>query len=276
LFGLLKVEGVLKAKSPIFHGGNEKTGSVVLLNRMKFFVDGEVVEVPYISGNAVRGVWRRLIFKDMLDQIGYEIDVSKRGGLKLYHSLFTGGVLETAEESSGIDIELKRKVLSLIIPARLFGFSFGNQMIEGRLKVGFLLPICTELAGYLPDHIEPKVSFYELIGHTFQTRKDDLRVEREEGEQAIQMLVEYETFIAGTQFYHEVKLEDPTDLDISCLARVIELWKSKPFIGGKSSIGFGELEIDYNLNATSDEYLRFLKDKRDEICSLLKTLENLR
>ena len=72
-FGLLKVRGFLKAKSPIFHGGDEKTGSVVLLRRMKFIVDEEPTDVPYISGNAVRGVWRRLIFKDMLEKIGYEI-----------------------------------------------------------------------------------------------------------------------------------------------------------------------------------------------------------
>jgi len=274
-FGLLKVEGILKAKSPIFHGGDEKTGSVVLLRRMKFIVDGEPVEIPYISGNAVRGIWRRLVFKDMLEQIGYEIDIQRREGQKLYHSLFTGGVLETVDESSSgvIDIELKRRILELIPPARLLGFSFGNQMIEGKLKVSHLLPVCKELADYLPENIEPKNSFYEFIGHSFQTRKDDLRVERDVKEQAVQMLVEYEVFIPGTPFYHEIKLEDPTELDISCLARIIELWKEKPFIGGKSSIGFGEVEINYDFDGSSELYLEFLQDRRADICKLLKTLE---
>jgi len=277
-FGLLKVRGFLKAKSPIFHGGDEKTGSVVLLRRMKFIVDEEPTDVPYISGNAVRGVWRRLIFKDMLEKIGYEIDLSKKGGQKLYHTLFTGGVLETVDESSSgiIDINLKRNVLSLIPPARLLGFSIGNQMIEGKLKVGHLLPICKELVDYLPDNVHPKNSFYELIGHSFQTRKDDLRVDREGEEQAVQKLIEYEVFVPGTLFYHEVKLEDPTELDVSCLARIIELWEEKPFIGGKSSVGFGELEINYDFSEESEAYLKFLREKRDEICRLLKTLESSR
>lgn len=276
MFGLLTVEGILKAKTPVFHGGNEKTGSVVLLNRLKFIVDGEPMEIPYISGNAVRGVWRRLIFADMLERVGYEIDVSKKGGLKLYHTLFAGGVLETAkeEDSRAINLELKREILNLIIPARLFGLSYGNQMIEGRLKVGHLLPICTELKEYLPENVNPTHSFYDFLGHTFQTRKDELRTERERNEQAVQMLIEYEVFASGTPFYHEVKLEDPAELDVSCLARVIELWKQKPFIGGKSSIGFGELVINYNLEATSEQYLNFLEEKRDEICDLLRRLES--
>lgn len=273
-FGLLRIEGVLRAVTPIHHGGNEKTGSVILLNRIKFLVDGEPMDIPFISGNAVRGVWRRLIFKDMLDQIEYEIDVSKKGGQKLYHAIFAGGVLETVDVSSSatIDVELKKRILSLLIPARLFGFSIGNQSIEGRLKVGHLLPICKELNEYIP--VKSNKTIYEMISSMFQTRKDELKTEREKDEQAVQMLIEYEVFTAGTQFYHKVMLEDPTKIDISCLARVIELWKQKPFIGGKSSIGLGELEIDYKFDGKSDEYLDFLKKKRDEICQLLDSLSH--
>ena len=282
MFGLLRLQGCLKAKSPIHHGGNEKTGSVVLLNRLKFIVDGEPVDIPYISGNAVRGVLRRHIMADMLEQLDYEIDVSKKGGQKLYHALFSGGVLETVEETQGaIDIELKRKILNLLPPIRLFGFSYGNQMVEGKLKIGHLLPICTELKDYLPDNIQPKNSFYDYIGHVFQTRKDELRVEKTDEEQAIQMLIEYEVFVPGTMFWHEIKLEDPTPLDVATLARVIELWKQKPFIGGKSAIGHGELTIRYDFAPDSKQYeqwfnpkqyLEFLKERRDEICKLLDNL----
>ena len=275
MYGLMRVEGTLKAKTPVFHGGMEKTGSVVLLNRIKYIVDGEPVDIPYISGNSVRGVWRRLIFADMLRQLEYEIDVSKKGGQMLYHSLFTGGILKTVDSSSAgtVDIELKKKVLNLIIPARLFGFSYANQTIESKLKVGHLLPVCTELEEFLPENLNPKLSFYNLIGRTFQTRKDDLKAERDKKEQAVQMMIEYEVFLPGTEFYHEVKLEDPTDLDISCFARVVELWKQRPFIGGKTSIGFGELNITYEFEGSSEEYLTFLEKERDEICSLLNTLE---
>ena len=41
-----RITGRLKALTPVYHGGNEKTGSVVLLNRLKFIVDGEPTDVP--------------------------------------------------------------------------------------------------------------------------------------------------------------------------------------------------------------------------------------
>jgi len=272
MYGVLTVSGTLKALSPIFHGGNEKTGSVVLLNRQKFITDNGAEEIPIISGNAIRGVLRRLIMSDMLEQVGYELDVSTPRGQKLYHALFTGGVLETVDEKSSgvIDLALKRSIVETLPPVRLFGFSIGNQIIESKLKVGQGLPICTELIAYLPVH--PAHSIYELLSHHYQTRKDDLKAEREKGEQAVQMLIEHEVFAAGTEFYHEFKLEDPDEIDKSCLARVIELWKTKPYIGGKSAIGLGELKITYNLSETSERYLNFLQDHKKEIIDLLNQL----
>lgn len=275
MFGLLTVRGRLKARSPIFHGGNEKTGSVVLLNRLKFITSSGLEDIPIISGNAIRGVLRRYIFQDFLSEIGYEIDVTTPQGLKLYHALFTGGVLETVDvrDSGIIDVDLKRRVIECIPPLRLFGFSFRNQTIESKLKVGAALPICKELKDYLPDDEHPSRSVYELLTTAYQTRKDDIKAERDEKEQAVQMLIEYELFAPGTEFYHELKLEDPDEVDISCLARCIELWKAKPFIGGKSSIGLGELEIAYDLDASSDTYMKFLAEHKDEIILLLQEME---
>jgi len=274
VFGLLVVSGIIRAKSPVFHGGDEKTGSVCLLNREKFLLLDGIDEVPVISGNAVRGIWRRMAMKDMVDRVGYEIDVSKKSGLKLYHTLFTGGILETVGKDSGaIDVETKKEIIELLPPVRLLGLSFGNQMIEGTLKVGQLLPVCRELyeSGIIP--VESKLSFYDMLTKTFQTRKDDVKADRGEDEQAVQIMVEYEVFAPGSKFYHEVKLEDPDDLSRSCLARFIELLKMKPFVGGKSSIGYGEVEIDYDFAETSDTYLQFLDSHRDEVVELLRRIE---
>jgi len=278
MFGVVVVPGVLKAETPVFHGGHEKTGSVVLLNRIKFIVEGEPVDVPVISGNSIRGYLRRLIFQDFLKQVGYEIDVSKKTGQRLWHTFFSGGLLETVEvkESGTIDIEFKKKVLKHIPPARLWGFSFRNQMIEGKLKVGHALPICVELRDFLPDHIVPRASFYDMLGHVFQTRKDELRGARETGEQAVQMLIEYEVFVPGTMFYHEFRLEDPDEIDRSVLYRAIKLWEKYPFIGGKSNIGFGRVKLNYDLSVleTDDKlYLKFLREHRDEIVEVVRELE---
>jgi CRISPR/Cas system CSM-associated protein Csm3 (group 7 of RAMP superfamily) len=276
-----RIEGILTALSPIFHGGNEKTGNTVLLNRLKFIVDGKPIDVPIISGNGVRGRLRRLIMRDFLEKVGYQMDLSQKIYQKLYHTLFAGGVLTSAEEESAsgtIDLSLKSKLIKYVLPLRLFGASYSNQMIEGRLLVGHMLPICKELKEY--TGIDSDISFYQLITRAFQTRRDELRTspkEEEDEDETVQMIIDYECFAPGTKFYHEFILTTTAEseaLDLSTLYRTIELWKQAPTIGGKSSVGFGKLKIEYKWpREVSDKpYLEFVDKNRDEIAKALNEL----
>jgi len=274
------IRGILTALSPIFHGGSEKTGAVVLLNRLKFIVDGKPTDVPIVSGNQVRGRLRRLLTADFLELASYRMDLGQKSYQKLYHTLFAGGVLEAVEEESEsavVDLNLKFRIVKYILPLRLFGCSYANQMIEGRVLVGHMLPICRELKDY--TSVDSSISFYQLIARSFQTRRDELRVARtEEDEQAVQALIEYECFAPGTKFYHEIRLETTKDeelLDLSTLYRTVELWRENPFIGGKSSVGFGKLRIEYEWPKPVDSrpYLEFVEKNKNEI---VKVLEELR
>jgi CRISPR/Cas system CSM-associated protein Csm3 (group 7 of RAMP superfamily) len=272
------IRGIHTALSPIFHGGSEKTGAVVLLNRLKFIVDGKPTDVPIISGNQVRGRLRRLLTADFLELSGYKMDLGQKSYQKLYHTLFAGGVLEAVEEESEsavVDLNLKFRIVKYILPLRLFGCSYANQMIEGRVLVGHMLPVCKELREY--TGVDSNISFYQLIARAFQTRKDELRVARTEEEQAVQALIEYECFAPGTRFYHEIRLETTKEeelLDLSTLYRAVELWKMNPFIGGKSSVGFGKLRIEYEWPKPIDSkpYLEFVEKNRDEIVKVLDEL----
>ena len=273
------VRGILTALSPVFHGGSEKTGSVVLLNRLKFIVDGKPTDVPIISGNQIRGRLRRLLTADFLELAGYKMDLGQKSYQKLYHTLFAGGVLEAVEEESEsavVDLNLKFRVVKHILPLRLFGGSYANQMIEGRVLVGHMLPVCRELRDYIG--VDSDISFYQLIARAFQTRRDELRVARaEDEEQAVQALVEYECFAPGTKFYHEIRLETSREeelLDLSTLYRAVELWKENPFIGGKSSVGFGKLKIEYEWPKPVDSkpYMEFVEKNKDEIVKVLDEL----
>ena len=274
------IRGILTALSPIFHGGSEKTGAVVLLNRLKFIVDGKPTDVPIVSGNQVRGRLRRLLTADFLELASYRMDLGQKSYQKLYHTLFAGGVLEAVEEESEsavVDLNLKFRIVKYILPLRLFGCSYANQMIEGRVLVGHMLPICRELKDY--TSVDSSISFYQLIARSFQTRRDELRVARtEEDEQAVQALIEYECFAPGTKFYHEIRLETTKDeelLDLSTLYRTVELWRENPFIEGKSSVGFGKLRIEYEWPKPVDSrpYLEFVEKNKNEI---VKVLEELR
>jgi len=275
---VVKIPGTLTALSPIYHGGNEKTGNVVLLNRLRFIVDGKPTDVPVISGNQIRGRLRRLLAQDFLQLADYALDLSQKKHQKLYHTLFAGGVLTEVEEgeSGVVDLDLKMRIVKYVIPLRLFGASYGNQMVEGRVLVGFALPICRELRDF--TGVDSDVSFYQLITRAFQTRRDELRVKKEGDEdETVQMIVEYEVFAPGTQFYHELVLETGEEwaaLDLSALYRAVRLWQEEPHIGGKSSVGFGRLKIEYRWpQGTSDRvYLEYIDKNKDETRRVLDEL----
>jgi len=275
----IKIRGVLTALTQIFHGGDEKTGQETLLRRMKWIVNGQPKEIPYIEGNAIRGYLRRLIMQDLVSQVGYQIKTPR-----LYHCLFAGGVLEeVTEQASGrLDLALRRKIRAFLPPLSLLGGSIANQAFCGKLVVGKGLPICSELNSYLP--INSELSVYTFLTFSFATR----RAEREgpeppaekkktkkksEKEPVVQMIYRHECFVPGTTFYHWFTLLDTTKIEKSCFARMIQLWRERPFIGGRSATGSGEVKLDYDIPWTQDTYLTFLKERKKEVVETLASLE---
>lgn len=273
-YGMDIIQGTITALQPLIHGGNEKTGSVSLLNRQKWIVDGEPMSIPFISGNAIRGQMRRRAFHDLLERLDYNLDLDSTPGRRLYHALFTGGVLEEiGKDRQAMSLKMKANVYDVIPEVRLFGFAWGNQMVESQLKVGQGLPVCLELANFLPNNQKPKTSFYQLISQNFHTRKDDL--DRREDESITQMLVDYEVFLPGTVLFHEFRLEDPTDLDRSTLAYQIELWSRKPYLGGRSSTGHGQVKLDYDSKYDSKKYIEHYEENKKEAVKTLDELQKL-
>jgi CRISPR/Cas system CSM-associated protein Csm3 (group 7 of RAMP superfamily) len=141
-----------------------------------------------------------------------------------------------------------------------------------------MIPICKELREF--TGIGSDISFYQMITRMFQTRRDELRTQSKEGEddeEKIQMIVEYECFAPGTRFYHEIILEttgENEELDLSTLYRAVELWQERPFVGGKSSVGFGKLKIEYRWpkQVDSNTYVQFIEKNKDEIHKVLNEL----
>jgi len=268
------VEGIVTALTPIFHGGDEKTGSTPVLRTIMMYNPeyGEIA-MPYYSGNALRGKVRRLLMKDFLDMVEYELTNSK-----LYHVFYAGGLLETADATSGvINLELRKKLRDLIPPIALLGCSIGNQIIPGVLIVEHMFPLCQEYKMYLPEKYQPLAVEQVRIftDQSFITRRDDLREERVKDEQAIQMKVDYECFIPGTRFYHRFVLQVPTALQISCFGRLIELLYETPYIGGRSAQGDGKVKFEYENVPDSKKYINFISENKEKIRDFLEELEGV-
>jgi len=125
------------------HHGDEKTGSTPVLRTMTMWSEAlqKHVRIPLVSGNAVRGMLRRRLMRDMLDRLGLD----EQNTPKLHHALFSGGLLESTEECTGeVDIAFRKLVRDTIPPIGLFGTAIGNQMIQGSLLVEHAVPVARE------------------------------------------------------------------------------------------------------------------------------------
>ena len=274
----LRFKGNLTALSPIYHGGSEDYGTTKLILTLPTVIINpltgkeEIDNIPAIHGNAIRGYLRRLIMDDFLTQLDYELDSKK-----VYHFLFTGGILEAldSKDKGAINLSLKKKIRELIPPISLVGSALGNQMIQGKLKVGMADIVCAETKHYIEEYSDYDFSAYHLKGSDFGTRLDDLKEGKtEEDEQAHQMKYEFETLIRGTKFTHEFILEDCNSIEKACFHRMMSLWEERPYLGGKSGTGYGKVRLDYQGidDLTDISYLNYLHDRKEEISNLLDEL----
>lgn len=208
--------------------------------------------------------------RDMLEQVDYEIE-----NKKLHHALYTGGVLESTDETSAsADLEFRRFVRDAIPPVGLLGTAIGNQMIAGSLKVDHAIPVCLETAYMLPGELKEdnraQQSVRTFTDVSFATRRDDLRAGREEDEQATQMKIEFEVFIAGTLFSHAFTLVYANELETSCLGYMMDLLAECPYLCGKSGSGYGKVRMEYPNKPSGDLWMQYLNDNRDALRGALE------
>ena len=124
-------------------------------------------------------------------------------------------------------------------------------------------------ASYLTEQSEANLP--EFLAATFPLAAEG---KTEEDEQAHQMKYEFETLIRGTRFTHEFVLENCNNIERSCFKRMIDLWNERPYLGGKSSTGYGKIKLDYpDINTLSNKaYLDYLNDNKDKITVFLDDL----
>ncbi len=269
------IRGNIEALSPIHHGGSESYGTIKPILALPTVVKNaetgkeEIDQIPTIHGNSIRGNLRSLIMQDFLDLLDYQLDSKK-----VYHFLFDGGMLEAvdAKDKGTINLKMKDEIRKHIPAISLLGSALGNQMIQGKLKVGMADIVCKETSHYLPQDTygKPNFSAYGLRGEDFGTRLDSLKEERADDEAATQMKYEFETLITGTRFTHEFILEDALPHERACFIRMLNLWNERPFIGGKSGSGYGKVRLNYDYDSTDEKaYLDYINENKDTIIEQL-------
>ena len=250
---------------------------------MGCIIDGEQVSIPIIFGSSIRGNLRRLLFQDFFDRLDYGIKT-----LRLYYQ-FSGGALESVDTKHGmLNLQLRREIRANLPPLSLFGGSMGNQAFAGKLVVANALPICKELNNSLP--VQSEQSYHTFLTETFTTRHaereppETVKQNAKKKEPTIQMKVQFECFVKDTIFYHKFMLLDASPIEKSCFAHMIDLWKQRPFVGGKMGSGYGELEIEYpklhdepypEQQFDPNVYLSYLEENKDAVTKSLECIENI-
>lgn len=263
------MEGIVTALSSVSHNGGEQNGITSQLRREKFVqTDGDVEDVPVISGNSIRGTLRDVGMFDMLQKLGYGVDAEKGTveGLNLsaFYFLFSGGALVSSGDSH-LNVDYFRKMKETIPLIGLFGGAIGNSIMPGKIKIGKMIPICEETLHLIPEkyHPDKAKSIWDYCQLEMYTRKDDEKNENlrkmidgetkkllsEPGGKATitkgpqQMKYYVETLSAGVKFYWKIVLEDVSDVEFEAFLSTLIQFSKFPRVGGKSGVGFGEIAV---------------------------------
>jgi hypothetical protein len=141
----------------------------------------------------------------------------------------------------------------------LFGGGVGNQIIEGKTIFLQGMPICQETLHLLPNYCRnapsAKLSVRELRQMEFGTRRDDKKKEgnqrhlngpvpeRKEGDVATSMIYESETLAPGTCLRFGFIASSVTECEWQALAMALVGFFRCPFLGARSSAGYGEVAL---------------------------------
>ncbi len=239
----------LTALSSIAHGG-EQLGTISLLRREKVLLpDGQLLLVPVISGNSLRGTLRR-IGEDLLRaELTYDGQLS----LSAAHALRGGGALAKCQGPALTGARLS-KLRELIPLVGVFGTAAGGTIVDGCLQVGKALPVVSELAAHVPPRPgePPRHSLFDLVQVENYARQDDLDRHGfrdrcagapDEATDSRQMQFGVETLAAGTRLVSWMQLSWATPMEISFFAEVLHVFAARGRIGGRIAAGHGQVAV---------------------------------
>ena len=280
--------GTLTAASSIAHGG-ETRGTITLLRReLVATPDGDLVHVPIVSGNTLRGRLRRLGEELLRDAVGYEGLLHPAAA----HALRGGGSLAKTSHEPLSGSRLHR-LRDLVPQIGVFGAAGGGTIINGALDVGKVVPhvhetrhitgVDTQRSAFTATQLEGYTRQNDTDGHDFagviggvnsdaQLLFDDAGRPEPVVRGGNQMLFHLETFPVGTVFSTWLRLRRPSPLEVAFFSDVLTGFTVDGRLGGRVGIGHGMVLIDLQPDTalTVDiDWREFVTDHRDDILDAL-------
>ena len=237
-----RVDVLVTAKSSISHIGNVNSIQATFHREEFVKTDFTVVQVPTITGNAMRGLLRDHAMLYMLEKLNLTVP------LEVFYALFSGGSL--TQKDAGL------RDLSSIPAVSVFGSAIGQKILAGRVKIGKVYPIVYELTQYLPQIFTQDpitISAFDITQTEYYTRKDDAKDNRlvqliqhdkkSKSDDPQQMRYAVETIKAGTRMSWWFAFDRASELEVLAFYSALQHWAASPYVGGKSAVGHGEVSL---------------------------------
>jgi hypothetical protein len=257
--GTVKIHCISETKTPLTHM-SETSGNEAIINREKIYCDGNIKDVPVISGNALR---HKIIREPGAFYLVQQLGLQEKLNIDQANFLFTGGSL--SESSTNENLKRIADMQQYFPLYRLLGGSLKNQIIGGSLFSLRGVMICEEnrenLKSLLPENYdlpeEIMKSCENFITDYQYTRTDGAKFtsEKENEKKSNLMIYNGQAVIPGSLFYHGFILDRITLSEIGALFKSIQLWNDGgSFIGGMGRIGHGKLDTKCIIETINDFY----------------------
>jgi hypothetical protein len=244
--------------SPMAHGADEKSGNVNLFRRHRVVnpLTGEQSFVPFMSGNAVRGVWRDMVMARFCELVGVS---PKALPSSRVHALFSGGGVEKGADGASVNLRVRDQAREMCPAWDLFAGCTDQQIMQGRIRVHDAVLVCAENDWLVFPHLNPGV---EMTAEALATFSDSLPEAAEltqlrlgtrhahkdyAGSEGAQMIFNTEVVLGGAQFVHSFQIygiDGVSPITAACLADLVTNFRDWGVVGASNARGLGLIAFD--------------------------------
>lgn len=300
-FQKIFLPGLARALTSIVHGEPPEEGArasnVTSLRRIAYVLSsGTVADVPAVSGNAIRGLTRRIF----IDRTLAALDAYNLLDKHVAYFLLAGGATDPGTASIG-GPEFRRELRDNLPFVDLLGGSLRGCFLPGRLRVGFMIPVTRETyesdpiaadyGAFDSERLPPLLDLNNAISsRTVKlTRYDEgiftpdeevavaeVEPEAEEGQQAGRrrasgrMIYTGQAIPINNIFTHYFALEWAPEPTVNAFWAFVDCFVERSEVGGWHAKGCGRVELKYFAPSTKRDITPTIKEKATAYWQYLK------
>ncbi|NSW84370.1 MAG: hypothetical protein HPY90_14100 [Syntrophothermus sp.] len=292
------VYGFVTALTPIHHGEippyNVKpdTGEPVRFRRMPILAEDKLtgvqtrIDLPVISGNAVRGIGRRLLLGYTLKTLGIDkrekfnkLFATSDIASDIFFFLHNGGATHKNDTPDQLDMETYDRISRSFPIWSLLGGNYHGHMIEGQCRIGIMIPLVSETKSLISlliskalvkqfDMEEKEWDSFELTASSLISEKASVvrymrRAEKTEPKEEpagkdddkYGAVFGFEVIPAGTKFVQVNVLTDDSEMNRLAFRAMTAMISLRGVLGGQVAKGHGMAVIRY-FDASGSQYTR--------------------